>query len=102
MRCVRETNRAKFVVSVHVGRNVNELSQASLCNSAVVNLPLLVKPETYREATTTRSDMAARGRMGWHAWRGKRMNKGSPNGLPAGQMSRVADMPVVLKIIRTT
>ncbi|PWD99358.1 hypothetical protein DDZ16_10120 [Marinilabilia rubra] len=71
------------MVCVHAGRNGNEPSQASLCNFAVVNLPLLVKPETYREATTTSTDMAARGRMGWHAWKGKRMNKGSPNGLPA-------------------
>ena len=35
---------------------------------AVVSLPKMVKPETYREATTKSSDMAARSKMGWRAW----------------------------------
>lgn len=81
MRCVRETNRAKFVVSVQVSRNVNESSQASLRKFAAVNLPKMAKPETHREATTIRTDVAARGRMEWRAWKGKRMNLGSPNGV---------------------
>jgi len=68
MRCGEETSRVKFITSDYVSRNANEPSQASLHKFAVVSLPKMVKPETYREATTKSSDMAARSKMGWRAW----------------------------------
>ena len=102
MRCGAETNRAKFVVSGHVSRSASEPSEASLRNIAVVSLPEMVKPDTCSEATTIRSCMAARGSMGWRACQGQRMNMGSPNGSTGQWMSRVAEVPVVLLICRTT
>jgi hypothetical protein len=67
MRCGEETDRSKFIASGYVSRNASEPSQASLRNFAVVSLLELVKPETYREATTKSSGTAARSKMGWRA-----------------------------------
>jgi hypothetical protein len=55
------------MMSDYVSRNENEPSKASLHNFAVVNLPDMAKPETYREATTISTGMAARSKMGWRA-----------------------------------
>lgn len=33
MRYVEETTHAEFMVRVHIGRNVNEPSQASICKN---------------------------------------------------------------------
>lgn len=55
------------MVRGYVSRNSSEPSQASLLKLAVVNLPKVVKPDTYCEETTISNNMAARGNMGWRA-----------------------------------
>ena len=68
MRYVKETTHAEFMVSDHIGRNVNEPSQASLHKFAAINLPKVAKSVIYREATVKSTGIAARSKMGWHVW----------------------------------